>query len=166
MKITVEPTGEFFAAENVTVRAWRGTDEAGAEVIALVAAIFTKSTRAMPGMTPIPPPLPEASEETLFALTAVWESLERLDDDKTTRLLCGAMILAESLMNWRVGFHMLATGWIGDRDFETLTRRIERLARWSKVNQPLTDDEQATVTMMIKRQVMLGPSLFEDPDGP
>lgn len=164
MKVTIEPTESYFTAKDLMIRAWRGTDETGGEVVAFVAAIATTSDAANLEMVPIPPPLEEASEETRFALAAVWDCLKRLDDEKAIQLLRGWMVLAETMLDCRPGFHAIVAGWLLKDDFFALTNRIERLANWTERHLPLTDDEQAIVTMMIGRQIALGPSLLSDPD--
>jgi hypothetical protein len=39
MKLTIEPTEDFFVADDVMVRMWTGTDDNGTPVVALVAAV-------------------------------------------------------------------------------------------------------------------------------
>lgn len=56
MKLTIEPTEQFFMAGDVTVRAWRGSDADGREVIALVAAVSFSGALEVPGLVSIPPP--------------------------------------------------------------------------------------------------------------
>lgn len=64
-------------------------------------------------------------------------------------------------MELRPGFQDIATGWLLVDDFHDLTDRIERLATWSSANGPLTADEHATVAMMIDRQILLGPEIYD-----
>ena len=62
MKLTIEPTKEFFMAGEVMVRMWHGTAEDGSEVVALVTAVrfasqATASAAAVAsGLVSIPPP--------------------------------------------------------------------------------------------------------------
>lgn len=60
MKLTIEPTPEFFMAGDVMVRMWAGTDQDGAPVIALIAAVGLSDGSPRPplypGLVPIPPP--------------------------------------------------------------------------------------------------------------
>lgn len=56
----------------------------------------------------------------------------------------------------REGFMAIADGWMLVNDFDELTDRIERLGAWTKENGPLSEDEAATVTMMIECQVAQG----------
>lgn len=61
----------------------------------------------------------------------------------------------------RPEFYEISRGWLLTDDFDGLTDRIERLGKWAKNNQPLTEDESATVSMMIERQIILsGDSLL------
>jgi hypothetical protein len=41
-------------------------------------------------------------------------------------------------------------------DWDALTDRIERLAGWTTANGPLTEDEEATVKLMIEHQIATG----------
>lgn len=63
-------------------------------------------------------------------------------------------------MNLRPGFAAIASGWLLIDDFDALTECIETLADWTRANSPLTDDEQATVRLMIDRQIAIGPPLY------
>jgi hypothetical protein len=56
----------------------------------------------------------------------------------------------------RDGFRAIASGWMLIDDFDDLTDRIERLAEWTKANEPLQDDEAATVKFMIECQIARG----------
>jgi len=53
----------------------------------------------------------------------------------------------------RDGFRDITAGWTVIDDFDELTDRIERAAEWTEQNGPLTDDETATVRMMIEAQI-------------
>lgn len=64
-------------------------------------------------------------------------------------------------MNLRDGFQDIVSGWLLIDDFDDLTDRIERSATWARANQPLTDDEMATVRLMIDRQIALGGDVLE-----
>ena len=64
MKLTIEPTEDFFVADDVMVRMWTGTDDNGTPVVALVAAVAVNDGSPRAPMfdgqlTPIPPPTPE-----------------------------------------------------------------------------------------------------------
>ena len=60
MKITIEPTEQFFMAGDVMVRAWRGVSDSGERVIALVSAVqIENGPEDIPGLISIPPPEPE-----------------------------------------------------------------------------------------------------------
>lgn len=63
-------------------------------------------------------------------------------------------------MNLRPGFNEIANGWLLVDDWDDLTERIERLADWTKLNGPLSDDESATVRFMIARQIASAPSFL------
>jgi hypothetical protein len=57
MKITVEPTPQFFMAGEVMVRAWKGHDAEGNQVVALISAVrVSADTSAYDGLVSIPPP--------------------------------------------------------------------------------------------------------------
>lgn len=56
-------------------------------------------------------------------------------------------------MNLRDGFREIADGWMLVDDRDDLTNRIERLAEWTKMNAPLTEDEHVTVKFMIESQI-------------
>lgn len=64
MKITIEPTEEFFMAGDVMVRMWQGTDDQGQPLLALVTAIaFTGQAEPFTeGLVSIPPPDAEAAQ--------------------------------------------------------------------------------------------------------
>lgn len=53
-------------------------------------------------------------------------------------------------------FAEIVSGWMLVDDFDDLTDRIERSARWAEVNGPLLVDEQATVRLMIQSQIACG----------
>ena len=63
MKMTIEPTPDFFMAGDVMVRMWTGTDQEGRPVVAMVAGFGLSDGSArepiLPGMVSIPPPGPE-----------------------------------------------------------------------------------------------------------
>jgi hypothetical protein len=63
MKLTIEPTKEFFLAGDVMVRLWRGTDADGQTVMALLSAVIICEPNAPPpaGLVSIPPPTPEGA---------------------------------------------------------------------------------------------------------
>jgi hypothetical protein len=63
MKLRIEPTTEFFMAGDVMVRAWKGTTEDGAEVLALVTAVcFAGQVEAVAdGLVSIPAPDDDAA---------------------------------------------------------------------------------------------------------
>jgi hypothetical protein len=56
----------------------------------------------------------------------------------------------------RDGFRGIVTGWMLVDDFDDLTDRIERVAKWTKENGPLQSDEEATVKLMIETQIAKG----------
>jgi hypothetical protein len=55
----------------------------------------------------------------------------------------------------RDGFRDIVSGWMLVDDFDALTDRIESAAEWTERNGPLTDDEAATIRMMIETQVAM-----------
>jgi hypothetical protein len=62
MKITIEPTEQCFMAGDVMVRMWRGVDDNGTPLAALVTAISffeTPKDDATSGLISIPPPTNE-----------------------------------------------------------------------------------------------------------
>ena len=59
MKLNIEPTDEFFMLGEVMVRAWRGSDQDGVGVVALVSLVRTESLEDVPGLVSIPAPTPE-----------------------------------------------------------------------------------------------------------
>jgi hypothetical protein len=63
MKLTITPTEHFFMADEVMVRMWQGTDDAGNPVIALVTAVAFggQSEAVAEGLVSIPPPDAEAA---------------------------------------------------------------------------------------------------------
>lgn len=62
MKLTLEPTGEFFMAGDIMVRMWSGTDADGSPVIAMVAGVtFIGLGATVEGLVSIPPPDGEAA---------------------------------------------------------------------------------------------------------
>jgi hypothetical protein len=62
MRMTLEPTEQFFMLGDVMVRAWQGQDDRGGALIALVAAIAVEQD-SIPGLTSIPPPGPVEAEQ-------------------------------------------------------------------------------------------------------
>lgn len=56
----------------------------------------------------------------------------------------------------RPEFLAIVAGWSLVDDFDDLTDRIERSAKWAKANGPLLEDEHATVRLMIECQVAQG----------
>lgn len=61
MKLTLEPTEQFFVAGDVMVRMWQGKTDTGADVVALVTAVVFagQAEVAAEGLVPIPPPTPD-----------------------------------------------------------------------------------------------------------
>lgn len=53
----------------------------------------------------------------------------------------------------RDGFRAISSGWTLYSGTADLTERIEALAEWTKANEPLQPDEEATVKMMIEAQI-------------
>jgi len=68
----------------------------------------------------------------------------------------------------RDGFREIVSGWALISGIVDLTDRIERAADWTKTNGPLEADEQATIELMIKAQIVRGmPEFFpEEPGNP
>ena len=87
MRITIESTDEFFEAEAVMVRLWRGTTESGAQAEALVAAVMVPEGEAPPAMKPIPPPVPSWSPALRDAMGRIWLLAGRLNDQEAIELL-------------------------------------------------------------------------------
>lgn len=56
----------------------------------------------------------------------------------------------------RDGFRDIVSGWTLIDDFDDLSDRITRAARWTDANGPLQQDELATVQMMIEAHVVRG----------
>lgn len=56
----------------------------------------------------------------------------------------------------RQAFDDIASGWMLVHDVGALTEKIEELAAWTEANGPLTDDEMATVKLMIETQIAWG----------
>lgn len=59
----------------------------------------------------------------------------------------------------RDGFAEIASGWMLVDSFADVTDRIERLGRWTTANggyDALTEDELATVSLMIRTQFVRG----------
>lgn len=56
----------------------------------------------------------------------------------------------------RPGFLEIIDGWSLVDDFDDLTDRLERAAKWTEANAPLLEDEEATVRLMIQSQVAQG----------
>ena len=50
----------------------------------------------------------------------------------------------------RDGFLEISSGWMVIDDFDDLTDRLERLAKWTEENGPLLPDEESTVQLMIE----------------
>lgn len=53
-------------------------------------------------------------------------------------------------------FREIVSGWMLIDDFDDLTDRIERAAKWTEVNGPLELDEQNTIRLMIQSQIARG----------
>jgi hypothetical protein len=58
MRLTLEATEQFFMAGEVMVRAWRGENEQGEPVLAMIAAVMVGGNpdHTAPGLVSIPPP--------------------------------------------------------------------------------------------------------------
>lgn len=56
----------------------------------------------------------------------------------------------------REGFREIVSGWTLIDDFDDLSDRIERSAKWADANGPLEPDELATVELLIQTQVCRG----------
>ena len=57
MRITLEPTEHMFHTdESLLVRAWKGTDETGAHVVAFITAIAVTGDRKVPDLMPLDGP--------------------------------------------------------------------------------------------------------------
>lgn len=163
MKLTLEPTEEFFSATNILIRAWRGTDEAGAEVVAFVAGVAIDQEAPQPaGLVPVPSPSPDWPADLRALSSAFWGMLTHLSKDEAERALRGALILGDSLLEVRPGFREIAHGWLMD-EFRGLTQRIEHLGRWTTRHGPLNPHETLIVKAMIDRQIAIGPDLTEPP---
>lgn len=65
MRLTIEPTPNFFMAGDVTVRMWEGTDEHGTKVVAMVAMVSSQSNipELAAGLISIPAPDARAQEQ-------------------------------------------------------------------------------------------------------
>jgi len=127
--ITVVPTEEFFDANGVTVRAWRGSTDAGADVVALVAGVSSEAH--IPGCSPIPPPvvLPEESHD---AMAALWRALPGLIEVELRLLSELAIGLGRATAaERRIGFEylMCAANAVGRLDSEDAANAMGRLAR-------------------------------------
>lgn len=65
MKVTIEPTEEFFMAGDVMVRMWHGTTADGEPVVAFVAGVMLMSDASAVaeslGLVSIPPPDEDAA---------------------------------------------------------------------------------------------------------
>lgn len=61
MKMTLEPTEQFFMAGDVMCRAWEGTLENGASVVALISLVQFRTLAEYDagGLVSIPAPTPE-----------------------------------------------------------------------------------------------------------
>ena len=58
MRLTIEPTPHFFMLDGVMVRMWQGTNESGAEIVALVTAVAGRGEvpELAAQLVSIPPP--------------------------------------------------------------------------------------------------------------
>jgi hypothetical protein len=81
MKLTIEPTHEFFMAGDVMVRMWQGTSDTGEAVVALVTAVaFPGQAEAMAeGLVSIPPPTPEDARR--WAAEVLARRYQQSEDD-------------------------------------------------------------------------------------
>ena len=72
MKLTIEPTPEFFMAGDVMVRMWQSTSDAGVPVVALVTAVaFPGQAEAFTeGLVSIPPPTHDDAQRWAEAVMA------------------------------------------------------------------------------------------------
>lgn len=165
MKITLEPTEEFFAAKDILIRAWRGTDENGADVVAFVAGVAIDQEAPQPeGMVPVPMPAPDWQAEARAFAGSLWQLLGQIPEAEALRVLKGSLILGDSLLDHRGGFREIVHGWMSD-GFSGLTQRIEHLAKWTMRHHPLLPHETLIVKAMIDRQIAIGPDLTQPPPG-
>lgn len=65
-------------------------------------------------------------------------------------------------MELREGFREIVSGWALINDFDDLTDRIERAAKWTERNGPLQPDEEATIRLMIQIQIARGEDVDSD----
>ena len=82
MKVTLQPTGELYETNPIMVRAWTGTTEDGAEIVAFIAGSITpKADRAAlaPSGQPSPP--------SFAARLGVWALFGKLSDAEASELL-------------------------------------------------------------------------------
>jgi hypothetical protein len=98
VKITLSPTEEFFRTnDEILVRAWTGTNEAGEHVDALVAAVRSSGFE-MPGLVPIPPPNPTWSPAVQEAMDRLWLIAGILVDEEAIGVVRMAEFLASSTL--------------------------------------------------------------------
>lgn len=74
MKLTIEPTTEFFMADNVMVRRWKGVADDGSPVNVLVAGLQIGSEVLAEGLISIPAPTAEDAERWAEGILrrAIW----------------------------------------------------------------------------------------------
>lgn len=87
MKITVEPTEEFFEAEKVPVRMWKGTTDNGVDVVALIAGVRLPEDEDVVNLKLIPPPVPSWSSVVQQAMSSIWLAADRLSDIEAVQML-------------------------------------------------------------------------------
>lgn len=75
LEIRLRPTEAFFMHGAIMVRAWRGTTQTGADVIALISAVTAAEN--LPSLVSIPPPTPDHAQA--WARVAM-EKYERRDE--------------------------------------------------------------------------------------
>jgi hypothetical protein len=90
MKMTVEPTDQMFTlklGEETIVRAWKGTDDSGKEIIALVAGVRQEVGGSPSQLVPIPEPHDTRSPAFRSIAGEMWQLFGRLSDDEALMLL-------------------------------------------------------------------------------
>ena len=75
------------------VRAWQGTTEEGAPVVALVAGVQVPADFPMPNLVPIPPPDPAWSPALRDTIGLLWKIAPKLTDQEAEGLVRFAALL-------------------------------------------------------------------------
>lgn len=95
ISLTISPTDEFFTAEKVVVRGWKGVTNSGRPAHALVSVVQLDADEPnMLGLKSVPPPVPTWSKAVNTGMGQLWQIAGRLSDVEVEHMVGRAMAQA------------------------------------------------------------------------